>query len=90
MPLNIQSAENPSMGISAIDAEGHRVEILHVGCTIRPGSGVHLSIEVLNSSLVTENLADVQAELSTFVDSVFARATSMGLPVPAVGGVSDG
>lgn len=84
--LNIQNSENPSLGISVTDENGSRVEILHVGCSIRPGSGVHLSIEVINADRVADNLADVQAELTAFIESAFARASGVGLPVPSVGG----
>ena len=84
--LNIQSSENPSRGISVTDESGNREEILHIGCSIRPGAGLYLNVDVLNPSKLAENLDDVQAALTDFVAEAFARASSMGLPVPAVGG----
>lgn len=87
--LNIQNAENPSQSISLTDESGNRVDVLHVSCNLRPGSGVHLNIEVFNADKVAVNMEAIQKALTTFVAESFARASSMGLPVPAVGGAEN-
>lgn len=84
--LNIQNAENPSQNISLTDESGNRVDVLHVGCNLRPGSGVFLTIEVFNADKVAANLEAIEEALTTFVQESFARASSMGLPVPSMGG----
>ena len=84
--LNIQSAENPSQSISITDESGNRVDVLHVSCNLRPGGGVFLNIEVFDAGKVAVNLDAIQKALTTFVGEAFARASSMGLPVPAMGG----
>lgn len=84
--LNVQSSENPSRIISYADASGNRSELLLVSCNIRPSGGVYLNIDVQDAARVAEHLDAVQAELTAFVAEAFARASSMGLPVPAVGG----
>lgn len=84
--LNIQSRENPSRAISVTDENGNREDILHIGCSIRPGAGLYLNVDVLNAGKLADNLDDVQTAMTEFVAEAFARASSMGLPVPAVGG----
>lgn len=84
--LNIQNAENPSQNISLTDESGNRTDILHVSCNLRPGSGLHLNIELFDAAKVAINLEAVEEALTTFVRETFARASSMGLPVPAMGG----
>lgn len=84
--LNILTAENPSQSISLTDENGNRVDVLHVSCNLRPGNGVNLNIDVFDAERMAANLEDIQAALTTFVSEAFARASSMGLPVPAMGG----
>lgn len=84
--LNVQNSENPSRSISIADAAGTRSEILQVSCNIRPSGGLYLNIDVQDAEKVAENLDAVQEELTAFVAEAFARASSMGLPVPCVGG----
>ena len=84
--LNILNAENPSQSISLTDESGNRTDIMHISCNLRPGGGVFLNIEVFDAGRVAVNLDAIQEALTTFVGEAFARASSMGLPVPAVGG----
>lgn len=84
--LNAQSSENPSLSIRATDDNGNRAEILHVACSIRPGAGLYLNIDVLDMEKVTANMEGVQAEITAFAVAVFGRAAGVGLPVPALGG----
>lgn len=84
--LNIQNAENPSRSISVADENGNREDVLHLGCSMRPGAGLYLNVDVLNADKLAENLEDVQEAMTDFVAEAFARASSMGLPVPNMGG----
>lgn len=87
--LTIQNSENPSQGISVTDENGNREEVLHISCNIRPGSGLYLNVDVVNANKAAEHLDAVQTAMTDFVADVFARAASMGLPVPSVGGVAN-
>ncbi|MBR4081352.1 MAG: hypothetical protein IKK21_06170 [Clostridia bacterium] len=84
--LNILNAENPSQSISLTDESGNRTDIMHISCNLRPGSGLHLNIEMFDAAKVAANMDAVQEALTTFVTETFARASSMGLPVPSLGG----
>lgn len=84
--LNIQNSENPSRSIGTADENGNRVEILRVSCNLRPASGLHLNIDVIDANRVAASLEAVEREMTCFVTDAFARAAAMGLPVPAVGG----
>ena len=87
--LNISEAENPSRSIGVTDEKGSRTEILHISCNLRPGSGLHLNVDVMNAELAAQHLNEVQTAMTEFIREAFARASGMGLPVPTVGGEAD-
>ena len=86
--LSVTSSENPSRGISLTDESGKTSEILRISCTMRPGSGLYISVDIANAKSVAENLSGVQAEMTAFLRDTLARASDMGLPVPDLGGDS--
>ena len=58
--LNILNAENPSQSISLTDESGNRTDIMHISCNLRPGSGLHLNIEMFDAAKVAANMDAVQ------------------------------
>ena len=86
--LSVTTSENPSRGISVTDESGKKDEILRISCTMRPGSGLYISVDIANAKSVAENLSGVQAEMTAFLRDTLARASDMGLPVPDLGGDS--
>lgn len=86
--LTVSTSENPSRGISVTDESGKKDEILRISCTMRPGSGLYISVDITNAKSVADNLEDVQTEMTAFLREAFSRAGGMGLPVPFAGGDS--
>lgn len=84
--LSVSTSESPSRGISVMDETGKTDEILRISCTMRPASGLYISVDIANAKAVASNLGDVQAEMTAFLREAFARAGEMGLPVPSMGG----
>ena len=84
--LSVTTSENPSRGINVTDDAGKQSEILRISCTMRPGSGLYISVDITNGTAVAANMDDVQAEMTAFLREALARAADMGLPVPSIGG----
>ena len=84
--LSVTMSESPSRGISVTDETGKKDEILRISCTMRPGSGLYISVDITNAKSVAANLDDVQAEMTAFLRETLTRAADMGLPVPSMGG----
>lgn len=88
--LTYETSENPSRGIFAVDSSGTRTELVRVSCSIRPGTGVYLNIDVMDAEKTTANSAEVQTQLTAFVAEAYQRAASMGLPVPSIAASAGG
>ena len=80
--IKIQESENPSRGINVQTENGVSTEILHMGASLRPGGGWSVNLDIFETAQVKENLDICQKEVAAFLESVFNRAATMGLPVP--------
>lgn len=84
--MAIQSSDSRSSSrmIRATDQDGKPQEVCHVSSSIKDGRMVSIQVSVLASSSLTENMADVQEQVMSFISAVFTDAALTGIPVRAM------
>ncbi len=73
--------QSEGMEIRATDASGNQQCIAHVGCTIRPGKGLSINIDVFNADMVHANADMVKESVNAFIAEAMVKAAATGIPV---------
>lgn len=64
-----------------VDDEGNRATAATVSCHIRPNKGMSFSIDILDSTLASANIAEVTEMVKTYLQEEIAKASALGIPV---------
>lgn len=79
--MNIIKTQSEGAEIRVTDANGNQHSVAHITFTLRPNAGFNIGVDVFDSVLVAENLAEVKESVNMYIASVLATAAAAGMPV---------
>ncbi len=84
MAIIRSDSQQTTANISVTREDGERVQAVSASCHIRPGKGMSINVDVLDTATITEaNRDEVGAAVAQYIAEEITKAATLGVPVAA-------